>query len=44
MEYRLDARSGNELSVLGMGCMRLPGRAKAALRKTQRPQGGLRYY
>lgn len=24
MEYRLGARSGNELSVLGMGCMRLP--------------------
>ena len=24
MEYRLDKRSGNELSVLGMGCMRLP--------------------
>ena len=24
MEYRLDKRSGNELSALGMGCMRLP--------------------
>ena len=24
MEYRLDKRSSNELSVLGMGCMRLP--------------------
>ena len=24
MEYRLDKRSGNELSVLGLGCMRLP--------------------
>ena len=24
MEYRLDKRSGNKLSVLGMGCMRLP--------------------
>jgi len=24
MEYRLDRRSGDELSVLGMGCMRLP--------------------
>lgn len=24
MEYRLDARSGNKLSVMGMGCMRLP--------------------
>ena len=24
MEYKLDKRTGNELSVLGMGCMRLP--------------------
>lgn len=24
MEYRLDKKTGNELSVLGMGCMRLP--------------------
>ena len=24
MEYRLDKKSGNKLSVLGMGCMRLP--------------------
>ena len=24
MEYRLDKRSGNKLSVLGMGCMRFP--------------------
>ena len=24
MEYRFDARSGNKLSVMGMGCMRLP--------------------
>lgn len=24
MEYRLDRKSGNELSVLGMGCMRFP--------------------
>ena len=24
MEYRLDKRSGNQLSALGMGCMRLP--------------------
>ncbi len=25
MQYRLDKRSGNQLSVLGFGCMRLPG-------------------
>jgi len=25
MKYRLDSKSGNELSSLGMGCMRLPG-------------------
>ena len=25
MQYRLDRKSGNQLSVLGMGCMRLPG-------------------
>jgi predicted aldo/keto reductase-like oxidoreductase len=25
MKYRLDKKSGNELSALGMGCMRLPG-------------------
>jgi uncharacterized protein len=25
MQYRLDRRSGNSLSVLGFGCMRLPG-------------------
>jgi len=25
MQYRLDKRSGNRLSALGMGCMRLPG-------------------
>ena len=24
MEYRLDKKTGNKLSVLGMGCMRLP--------------------
>ena len=25
MQYRLDAKNGNKLSALGMGCMRLPG-------------------
>ena len=25
MQYRLDKKSGNKLSALGMGCMRLPG-------------------
>ena len=25
MEYRIDKKSGNKLSALGMGCMRLPG-------------------
>ena len=25
MQYRLDKKSGNKLSVLGLGCMRLPG-------------------
>ena len=25
MQYRLDKKSGNQLSALGMGCMRLPG-------------------
>jgi len=25
MQYRLDKKSGNQLSTLGMGCMRLPG-------------------
>ena len=29
MEYRLDKRSGDELSVLGMGCMRLPRKGAA---------------
>ena len=29
MEYRIDKRSGNELSVLGMGCMRLPRKGPA---------------
>ena len=26
MQHRTDQRSGAELSVLGMGCMRLPNR------------------
>ncbi|HML46563.1 MAG TPA: aldo/keto reductase [Clostridia bacterium] len=26
MQYRQDGRSGNALSILGLGCMRLPGR------------------
>ena len=30
MQYRLDKRSGNELSVLGMGCMRFP-RSKGSI-------------
>ena len=29
MEYRIDERSGNKLSVLGMGCMRLPRKGAA---------------
>ncbi len=29
MEYRLDKRSGNTLSVLGLGCMRLPRKGAA---------------
>ena len=29
MEYRLDKRSGDELSVLGLGCMRLPRKGAA---------------
>lgn len=36
MEYRLDARSGDKLSVLGMGCMRLPrGMSGIDLQKTE---------
>jgi hypothetical protein len=24
MQYRIDAKSGNKLSILGLGCMRFP--------------------
>ena len=36
MQYRLDKRSGNHLSVLGFGCMRLPGTlGKTDLQKSE---------
>lgn len=27
MQYRVDPRSGNKISALGLGCMRFPGYA-----------------
>ncbi|MDR0503968.1 MAG: aldo/keto reductase [Treponema sp.] len=36
MQYRIDKRSGNKLSVLGLGCMRFPGMfGRADLNKTE---------
>ena len=35
MKYRIDKKSGNELSILGFGCMRFPGALGTDLQKTE---------
>lgn len=50
MQYRVDKKSGNRLSVLGFGCMRLPGTmGKIDLGKTEglflkAIEGGINYF
>jgi Predicted oxidoreductases of the aldo/keto reductase family len=50
MQYRVDKKSGNKLSVLGFGCMRLPGTmGKIDLGKTEELflkaiEGGVNYF
>jgi len=35
MKYRVDKKSGNELSILGLGCMRFPGAFGTDMQKTE---------
>jgi uncharacterized protein len=50
MQYRVDKRSGNKLSVLGFGCMRLPGGpGRVDIAKTEKLflkaiEGGINYF
>ena len=50
MQYRVDKRSGNKLSVLGFGCMRFPGgmgrpnKEKTEKLLLQAVNGGVNYY
>ena len=44
MQYRLDARSGNKLSTLGFGCMRLPKDAEAEKLILSALDAGINYF
>jgi len=44
MQYRIDKKSGDKLSILGFGCMRFPDRRKAEEMVMRAIEGGLNYF
>jgi len=44
MQYRIDTKSGEKLSILGFGCMRFPDRRRAEEMVMRAIEGGVNYF